>query len=218
MTQRRFAPIPSTVFHLALLSVLLFTGPLAAQEEFLATTVEIVAMKGDRAAITEDLAEWVDANGGYYTYRSETEIHLRVPSDRIAGVRTRLERHNTEIIRYDPATDDYRQALSNAQAAITARTDALERVLRYIETASVTGTLAFELELRALNEDIETYTGQIRRIRNDIRFARVYVRLSSHDHTLPVDGWSSWSSFQWINELGIYKFLDRHRMNRGYRR
>jgi hypothetical protein len=194
--------------------LILFAAPLAAQQEFLATTIGIVAVTGDRAAITADLAEWVDANGGYYTYRSETEIHLRVPPERISNVRTRLETGNAEVVMFYPSTVDYRQELSDAQAAITARADALERVLRYLQTASVTATLAFEQELRSLNEEIEWYTGQIRRIRNDIRFARVHVALSSYEQSLPRN---TRSSFQWINELGMYDFLEESRARGRYR-
>lgn len=137
-----------------------------------------------------------------------------MPSERTSDVRARLGRRAAKIVRYDPSTIDYRHELSDAQAAIAVRTDALERVLRYLETASVTATLAFELELRSLNEDIEAYTGQIRRMRNDIRFARVDVALSSHEQTLPEGGWSS---FSWINELGMYDFLEESRSHGRYR-
>jgi hypothetical protein len=109
---------------------------------------------------------------------------------------------------------DYRQGLSDAQAAITAREEALERVLRYMDSASVSATLAFERELRSLNEEIEQHTGHVRRMRNDIRYARVRVVLSSYEQTLPQ---SDWSSFPWINELGMYSFLEKSRVGGRYR-
>jgi hypothetical protein len=203
---------PITLLPAVLL--IFFAAPLAAQEEYLATTINIFAVSGSRAAITADLAEWIEANGGYYTYRSETEIHLRVPPPRVAGVRARLETGDAEIVRYDPSTVDYRQGLSDAQAAITAREEALERVLRYLDSASVSATLAFERELRSLNEEIEQHTGHVRRMRNDIRYARVRVVLSSYEQTLPQ---SDWSSFPWINELGMYSFLEKSRVGGRYR-
>lgn len=198
---------PITLFLAVLLIPL--AAPLAAQQEYLATTIDIVAVSGNRAAITADLAEWLEANGGYYTYRSETEIHLRVPPPRISEVRARLETLDAEIARYDPSTVDYRQELSDAQAAITARTEALERVLRYLDSASVSATLAFERELRSLNGEIEQYAGRVRRMHNNIRYARIQVVLSSLDQTLPQN---SWSSFAWLNDLGMYAFLEKSRV------
>lgn len=185
-----------------------------AQEEFLASTLNIAAVSSDRDAMTADLAEWTEENGGYYTYRSETEIHMRVSPADVSGVRALLETGDAEIVRYDPSTVDLRQQLSDAEAAIAARTEALERVLRYLDGATIGATLAFERELRSLNEEIEQYAGYARRMRNDIRYARVQVVLSSYEQTIPQ---TTRSSFEWINGLGMYSFLESSRIDGRYR-
>lgn len=189
-------------------------GALPAQDEFLAASLDIQAVSADREAVTEELAAWAEENGGYYTYRSGTEIHLRVVPSRISEVRAVLETTETEIIRYDPSTVDYRRELADTEAAITARTEALERVLRYLDGATIGATLEFERELRSLNQEIELYAGRARRIRNDIRFARVSVVLSSYEQTIP---YLSDSSFDWINDLGMYSFLETERYRGRYR-
>lgn len=194
----------------AVILVLMAPG-LSAQEEYLSSSLEILALSTDGAALSRDLADWAEERGGYYTYRSETEVHLRVPPDRIYAVRAYLETSDAEILRYNPSTVDYRQQISDAEAAIAARTEALERVLRYLEGATISATLAFERELRALNGEIEEYTGFLRRLRNDIRYARVRVVLSGYEETLP---YLRQSSFAWINDLGMYSFLDSARSGR----
>lgn len=199
--------IRRTARPVALLLVLLVPAisVVYGQDEYLASSVEILAMSTDRAALARDLADWAEERGGYYTYRSETEVHLRVPPSQVYAVRAYLETSDAEILRYNPSTLDYRQQISDAEAAITARTEALERVLRYLRGATISATLAFEQELRSLNREIEDYTGYLRRLRNDIRFARVRVVLSGYEETIP---YLRRSSFEWINDLGMYSFLD----------
>ncbi len=186
-----------------------------AQENTLATFLEVRALSGDREAVTEQLAYWVEQSGGYYTYRSDSEIVLRVPPPAIESIRSVIEEMEAEVIGFDPSTLDYRRQIAEAEAAIVARTEALERLLIYMDGASIGATLDFERELRALNAEIESYAGSLRRIRNDIRFTRARVVLAGFDSVLTS---GEGSSFAWLNDLGIYRFLDDGDLLDGYRR
>lgn len=199
--------IRRAVRRLTLIFILFFLvlPRVASQEDTLAASAEILAVTTDRVALARTLADWAEERGGYYTYRSETEVHLRIPPRQVYAVRAFLETSEAEILRYNPSTADYRQQIADAEAAVIARTEALERVLRYLEGATISATLAFERELRSLNQEIEEYTGYLRRLRNDVRYARVRVVLSGYEETMP---YLRQSSFAWINDLGMYSFLE----------
>ena len=86
------------------------------------------------------------------------------------------------------------------------RAESLDRVLGFLSDANVSATLAFERELRSLNEEIEYYEGRRRAILNDSRYARVTVRLSVRTRSIPQ---AMPSSFPWINSISLYRFIDR---------
>lgn len=186
------------------LAVLLSTAGVAAAENSLATSVTIQVIASDPDASGRAMADWAESVGGYFTFRSEEQIDLRVPPEQVRTLREQILDLGDTIVTYDPAAVDYREELARNTAAINSRNEALERILVFLDDAEITATLSFERELRSLLQEIEYYVGRNRRLRNEVEFATVTVYLSSRRRTIPEQ---RPSSFGWVNTVDLYLFL-----------
>ncbi|TFH06165.1 MAG: DUF4349 domain-containing protein [Spirochaetales bacterium] len=174
----------------------------------LAATAEVQVLCVDREVSSAAFADWAERAGGYYTLRSLEAVILRIPPDRLAELREMIESGGDTIVYYRPGTVDVQQELSQVEAAITSRTEALERVLAYMDDSDVVATLAFERELRSLNGEIEAFTGRRRSLLSSVTYAYVTIALSSRQSSIPSQ---LPSSFEWINTIDLYRFIDRTR-------
>jgi hypothetical protein len=164
--------------------------------------MQIVA--SDAESTSHAIAAWADSVGGYFTFRSDQMVLVRIPPGRVPELRLQVEALGDTVVVYNPSAIDYREELSRVNAAITSRTEALDRILQFLETADVAATLSFERELRSLLNEIEYYTGQMRRIRNEVAFASGTLNLSTRQRTIPEQ---RPSVFPWINTVDLYRFL-----------
>lgn len=204
MRRRTITPVTVVVA-----SFLLAVAPIGAQE-YLAMRLDLQVIASDRAETGLVLSEWAESAGGYFTFRSLERVTLRVPNDELPGVQSLLEARADEIVVAGPSTVDLRAELRDVEAAIESRRESLDRILAYLEDASITATLAFERELRALNAEVEALTGRRRTIENRSAFATIDVALSVRERTIPG---RLPSSFEWINTVDLYDFIDD--MSRG---
>ncbi len=194
-----------------LLGILPGVVTLVAQEagedagDYLSYHLFVHVLAQDREAASVALSEWSDENGGYFTQRSADNVVLRLPGERLSSMRAFLEAGSALILRYEPSTVNLRRELSEARAAVSSRQESLDRILTLMGGADIGATLAFERELRSINQEIEYYRGQERRIVNDIRYAHVHVALTSEQSSIP-DYLPS--GFPWINDVDIYRFLE----------
>jgi hypothetical protein len=173
-------------------------------QDSLAITVTLQLIASDARMTSRALSDWADAVGGYFTFRSEQQVLIRIPPDRVPELRRHIEELGDTIVSYNPSAIDYREEMARNNAAITSRTEALDRILAYLDEADVAATLSFEWELRSLLQEIEFYTGQSRRIQNEVTFASATITLSSRQRTIPD---RRPSAFEWINTVDLYRFL-----------
>jgi len=177
----------------------------AGAQEFLAYRLFVHVLAQDREAVSVALAEWGDRNGGYFVQRSQDTVVLRLPGTRLPAMRAFIRENDARILRYEPSTVNLRRELSDARAAVSSRQESLDRILALMRGADIGATLDFERELRSINQEIEYHRGLERRIVNDIRYATVHVALTSEQSSIP-DYLPS--AFAWINDVGIYRFLE----------
>ncbi|MCK4515012.1 MAG: DUF4349 domain-containing protein [Spirochaetaceae bacterium] len=186
----------------------IFGGVVVAEEstprETLAISVTFQLIASDSEMTGRSIAEWADAVGGYFTFRSEQQVLIRIPPRRVPELRKYIEDLGDTVVSYNPSALDYREEMARNNAAINSRTEALDRILIYLDEADVTATLSFERELRSLLQEIEYYTGRSRRIRNEVAFASATINLSSRQRTIPEQ---RPSTFEWINTVDLYRFL-----------
>jgi len=173
-------------------------------QEFLSYRLFVYVLAPDREALSVDLANWADGNDGYFVERSGDQVVLRTPRSTIPALRAYIESKDGVVLRFEPATADLRQELLNTRAAVSSRQESLDRILELIGSADIGATLAFEQELRSLNQEIEYYRGIERLILNDSRYAHVRIALTSEQSSIP-DYLPS--AFSWINTIDLYQFL-----------
>lgn len=191
-----------------LIVVALFSVPLATAlfaQESLAQSVSAQIAVTDPQAAARDLSDWAERQGGYFVVRSLDRISFRVPPRSLPELRAELDSVAFQVLSYNPAARDLTSDLSAVEAGIRSRSDAVERIVQYLSSADVTGTLAFERELTGLVSEVESLEGRRRYLLDSVALARVEVGLSSTERQKPEE---LPSSFDWINTLGLYRFLN----------
>jgi len=151
------------------------------------------------------IIEWVEDEGGYYTYKSQEIVVLRVPAERTAVLRGYLEQISEAVVEVSVQSRDLREQIVTLQSRIKSGEEVLRRNLQYLDRADVEGTLAIETEIRSLLSEIESFKGSLRKLETDRRYAYFEVVLSFQEQTLPQD---IPSSFEWINTIDFYYFAE----------
>lgn len=191
------------------LVLLLAVPALGAQEavdnRFLAYEVWTQLLVTDPEAAVDRLVEWTEDRGGYFIERSPAGVSLRIPTRHVPAFRAVAEETADRVLVYNPSAQDLRRELLRIDAGITSREESLAQILRFIDGADVEGTLALEREIGSLMGEIEALRGRQRALRNHIALGRVVVSLSAQAAAIPE---TRPSSFAWINEMDLYRFLE----------
>jgi len=196
-----------------LLILLLATAFAAADEEdTLFKEVGASILVFDPIHASEILSFWAEENGGYFTWKSEDSVRLRVPDLSINSFRSFLEDNSEFVIQYNQSTRDLREELSGVRSALEAREEILQKNLTYLSSSDMEGTLELEREIRRLMGEIDRYKGQLRRLENDSRMAVIQVELSFQHQSIPD---TRPSRFDWINGLDFYDFMYITMQNNG---
>jgi len=192
----------------ALLTILCILLPLSLPAEEADTLYyEITArlLVGDRQEAADSLTGWAESRGGYFIRKSLDEVTLRLPDGEVPGLRAYLEEISDEVVDYSQNTFDLRESLMQSRSALEARQEILEKNISYIATSDVEGTLTLEQEIRRLMNEIDAYSGMLRKMENDRSYAAVTVLLSFRTRTLPD---SRPSRFDWVNSVDFYRFQE----------
>lgn len=179
--------------------------PLLAAGEYTAYDLKTTVLVADPETAADRIIEWVEENGGYFTFRSSDTVVLRVPSQRMGGLRSLLNGLSEAVIDVSIRSQDLREKLLLLRSRITSSEDVLERNLALLDRADVKGTLLIEREIKSLLYEIEGYKGTLRKLETDRRFIHAEVSMSFKEQTLPQD---LPTSFDWMNGLDFYRFVE----------
>ncbi len=193
-----------------LLSAFLSIVSLAAEEDSRFITVNASVLVFDRRVASDELAHWAEDNGGYFTWKSEEGIQIRVPDGKVKEFRGFLDNLGEFVIQYDQSSMDLREELMHSRSALEAREEIMAKNLSYLSSSDMEGTLELEKEIRRLMNEIDSYRGRLQLLENDRKMARIEVSLSFHNQTVPD---SRPSNFQWINTVDFYDFMNVYMMN-----
>jgi hypothetical protein len=194
--------------HAAAALLCLVSTLLIAQDEDINTLVHQVDARIvvlDAEGVAWELADWAERTGGYFTRVSTDNVNLRIPSASVAGLRPQLEGVAETVLQYDPRAFDVREELASVETGISSREESLDLILSYLAETDVAATLDLEREVSALVNELENLKGRRKRLLNDTAYARVTVYLGSRQQTIPE---RIPSSFEWINTMGLYGFLE----------
>ena len=192
-----------------LLTAVLFCLPvlsfLGAQENR-ALSVNAGIMVFDRTRAADAIALWGENAGGYFIWKSEDGVRLRVPSGAVSELREFLESISETVLEYGQTTRDLREEIASVRSALGAREEILAKNFTYIAESDVEGTLTLEREIRRLMTEIDSYRGRLRVLEHDSRMAVVDIGLSFKHNTLPD---ARPSNFEWINTVDFHIFMNR---------
>ena len=188
----------------AVLVLFLVAAVSLSASEYTAYDVKTTLLVADPEYTAGRIVEWVEENGGYFTFRSQDAVVCRVPSRKMGDLRTLLDRLSERVLEVAVGSQDLRERILVLRSRIASSEDVLERNLALLDRADVKGTLLIEREIRGLLFEIEGYKGTLRKLETDRRFIRAEVNLSFSEQTIPQD---LPTSFGWMNGLGFHRFV-----------
>lgn len=190
------------------LTAIVLTGltQAAEGENYLYQNIEATVLVVDPDKAAESLELWVEQTGGYTLLKSSDQVILRLPFERIPQLRATLRELSEDILEISPQSQDLREQILEAQAKINSREEVLKQSLALLDQADVQGTLAIEKEILILIDEIEQLKGTLQKLNIDRTFSRAEISLRYLEQTLPEN---IPSSFDWINSVDFYSFIDQ---------
>lgn len=186
-------------------------GPGAANgglENTLYFSIEAELIVSDREAAGVRLAEWAEAEGGFFVHRSLERVVIRFPDTEVSAFRALLQEEAESVTRYNPSAQNVAEQLRSVRSSIAALEETLATTRSYLDQSDLSGTLALERELRDLLSQLEELKSRRAELNSKRRFARAEVALSTRSRTIPDD---IPSSFDWLERVDLYRFLEESR-------
>jgi len=196
------------VVRMLFLTAIVLTGltQAAEGENYLYQNIEATVLVVDPDKAADSLELWVEQTGGYTLLKSSDRVILRLPFERIPQLRATLRELSEDILEISPQSQDLREQILEAQAKINSREEVLKQSLALLDQADVQGTLAIEKEILTLIDEIEQLKGTLQKLNIDRTFSRAEISLRYLEQTLPEN---IPSSFDWINSVDFYSFIDQ---------
>lgn len=196
------------VVRMLFLTAIVLTGltQAAEGENYLYQNIEATVLVVDPDKAADSLELWVEQTGGYTLLKSSDQVILRLPFERIPQLRATLRELSEDILEISPQSQDLREQILEAQAKINSREEVLKQSLALLDQADVQGTLAIEKEILTLIDEIEQLKGTLQKLNIDRTFSRAEISLRYLEQTLPEN---IPSSFDWINSVDFYSFIDQ---------
>ena len=190
--------------YFSLLFILLSALFPLASEDFLYTQISASAESADVFETSAEIAQWSSVHGGFFTFRSNEKVVLRLPEEELAQFKDFLESITLYVSDYSVDTADLRDSLNRAYSALAAKEEILEKDIEYLEKSDFHGTLILEREIRNLMLETDKYKGILNKLNFDRKNAAITVFLNSPQKDLPD---YRPSVFSWINNVDFFMFF-----------
>lgn len=191
-------------FGYLLLLISIFSTPLFSDDSLYHEIAAQLLVK-DRQKASENISDWAEARGGYFTIRSLDRLTLRIPDTSLEELKNLLEKESEEILDLSQNAFDLRENILMSQSYLDARVELLARNMEYLDKSDLEGTLTLEMEIRRLMQEIDSLRGILRKYENDRKYARVDLNISFKNQTLP-EGRDS--RFDWINNVDFFYYIN----------
>lgn len=192
--------INATILILLVLSLFKLYG----EDNYLYQTVQASILVSNPERIVDSLVAWTEERGGYFLFKSNERVDLRIPVEYTGKFRSFLEDTAEFLFSYSSNAGDLRDEMVRLQSGIAGREEILQKNLSYIDKANVQGTLAIEKEVTRLLTEIESMKGRLQKLKQDCLFSSVQIQLSFKEKELPDN---IRSSFNWLNGVNFYWFV-----------
>lgn len=176
-------------------------------ENYLHHRVYATILVADPEETAGEIISWAEQHNGYFLYNSPDRVVIRFPVEHTGSFRPFLETSSEYLFEYSSDAQDFREEIVLLQSGIRSREEILEKNLSFIDKADVKGTLEIEREVMQLLSEIEGLKGRLNRLLQDIRYSYGEVSLSFQNTSIPH---TLSSSFNWINSVDFYSFVQGH--------
>ncbi|MEN9785928.1 MAG: hypothetical protein RLZZ299_1192 [Pseudomonadota bacterium] len=167
-------------------------------------TGAIVVQVDDLAAAQRTVIADAESFGGWFSSLSDSEITLRIPTERVAEMTARA-RALGDVVDRSLSREELGPALADAEAALAARRTVLARYFEVLAGAGPDSVVSVEREIDRVIREVEGLEGRLRVLRDQARHARLVVSFRFRDRAAPApDGESS---FAWINAVSLAGLL-----------
>jgi hypothetical protein len=182
-------------------------GPALADSatEASALWARVVVKVADRDRSAAAVQAAAEAEGGYFTEKSERGLTVRVPVEKADAFIALAERQGQRLER-SLRRDDLGEELLRKTAALKAKQKIQAQYLDLLAQADLQGTLTIEKELVQLTAEIETLEGRLRHLQHRLRLAEVQVLFEFQEREAPAP--TGISSFAWLNTLNLSDLLE----------
>ncbi len=191
--------------HAALLLLTIILSSPLFSEDNLYYRVSARLLVKDRQKTSENLSDWAEREGGYFTLFSLERLSLRIPDTKLETLKELLEAESEEIIEYSQTASDLREEILLSRSHLKSREELLARNMEYLDRSDFEGTLTLENEIRRLMQEIDSLKGRLKKYENDSAYAYVDLNLSFRNQSIPV---GRPSRFEWINSMDFYSFIN----------
>lgn len=147
------------------------------------------------------ITSWCEESGGYYIQRTPDFIQLRVPNSVLSELKSFLQSISVELLHYNQESYSVTSRISELKSGIKAREDVLDQNLYYITVSDVEGTLSLEQEIRRLQEEIDRFRGELRKLEHDANMVKIHIDITFKSRTISK---SNYSPFEWVNSVDFY--------------
>ncbi len=187
-----------------ILLTVLSAATVYAQENFMYFDYQVSLLVFDPEAVQNRILDWADNEGGNFIYLADDCLLMRVPWQAASGLRELLTGMDLDILAFNQNATDMREEILQLKSGIKSREEILTQNLALIDKADTKGTLAIEQEVVSLISEIETMKGRLNKLEYDRQMAYLNVSFNFKQSARPenVD-----SSFNWLNQLDMYEFL-----------
>lgn len=183
-----------------ILFLLFFTSPAAFAENTLSYQVDILYQVINVEATQQGLKKYLEETGfGFFYYRDNQKMNLKIQPDKIAVFLEQLKKHGL-IVKQDLKTENYREKIMELEVTVKTQEEGLRQTLVLIDRAGFVDAVSIEESLEEMIEEIENARGQLRYIRERIKYA--YIALDFKTYAAAVKSAGA-APFAWVNRLRL---------------
>lgn len=175
-------------------------GSSAFAENTLSYQVDILYQVINVEATQQSIKKYLEETGaGFFYYRDNQKMNVKILPDKIQSFLEQLGKHGL-IVKQDLKTENYREKILELEVTVKTQEEGLRQTLALIDRAGFVDAVSIEESLQEMIEEIENARGQLRFIRERIKYA--YIALDFKTYAARVKSAGA-SPFPWINNLRL---------------
>ena len=186
-----------------------FSQELKPQPPAAIINISMVLKVSDKERVFDHLVQSATDLGGYFSYRSEQSLQIRLPVAEIALFKASAKKQGT-LVDFNQSSQYKGNELLVFKQRLFAKNELLNSYVETLAQSSTTeGVLLIEEQVLQLTSAIEQLKRKILLMENQLKLATITIDLQFRDRSAPVS--RSVSSFPWLNTMNLMDLLEDFR-------